>query len=259
MNAVDELCLNIRANHRERCFAMGMRKRADLAMGAFLRLELGWSPDLPKDQASSIRKSASDLLCGKLVDERFDLIVSAHHASIEPMCRIEKGATKSMKSCAKELPVWGRFGAAITGFGEIGLAIIVGEAGNLSNYPKKGHLWKRLGIACLGGVAQGKLGGKATAQEWIAHGYNPLRRARIFTIGDSLIKKENPYREIYLARKVYEKERAQDLGLVVLPAAKINTKNENATMSMGHVHRRAQRYMEQRLIRDLWREWRASA
>jgi hypothetical protein len=42
----------------------------------------------------------------------------------------------------------------------------------------------------------------------------------------------------------------------VCPAAKIPAKNKELYRSDGHVHNRAKRYMEKRLIRDLWRAWR---
>jgi hypothetical protein len=68
-------------------------------------------------------------------------------------------------------------------------------------------------------------------------GYNAERRSVLYCIGDSLLKKQNPYRELYLQRKAYEQEKAPD-GTKML------------------WHRRAQRYMEKRLLRDLWRAWR---
>jgi hypothetical protein len=60
----------------------------------------------------------------------------------------------------------------------------------------------------------------------------------VWTIGDALIKgNRDGYRRLYLERKALEAERPE-----------VETKM--------HAHRRAQRYMEKRLLRDLWREWR---
>ena len=71
-----------------------------------------------------------------------------------------------------------------------------------------------------------------------AHAIPRRRRSAIWTIGDSLIKQnEDGYRAVYDERKQYEKARDPE-------------------MSKMYAHRRAQRYMEKRLLRDLWRAWR---
>jgi len=73
---------------------------------------------------------------------------------------------------------------------------------------------------------------------YIEHGYSPKRRSRMWNIGDALIKgnADGIYRATYLKRKEYELAR-------------------NPEMPKIHAHRRAQRYMEKRLLRDLWRAW----
>jgi hypothetical protein len=140
---------------------------------------------------------------------------------------------KRLQKLAKDLPVW-EWVESVHGFGAMGLGQIVGEAGDLSNYANPAKLWKRMGLAVFDGKSQRKVCGAAAIEQ----GYSPQRRSMMFVIGDSLIKKQNPYRELYLARKVCEQEK--------LP--------EGTKM---HWHRRAQRYMEKRLLRDLWRAWRA--
>lgn len=44
--------------------------------------------------------------------------------------------------------------------------------------------------------------------------------------------------------------------MTVIEAAKIPKARTDEFMSLGHIDRRAQRYMEKRLLRDLWRAWR---
>jgi len=61
----------------------------------------------------------------------------------------------------------------------------------------------------------------------------------MFCLGDAMIKqtrKDNPYRTIYLERKELEKTKDADARPIV------------------H-HRRAQRYMEKRMLLDLWEAW----
>jgi hypothetical protein len=150
----------------------------------------------------------------------------------EPLHRHKLSVERQMTAVAKELPV-ADFVKDVTGLGWIGVGQIVAEAGDLSNYANPAKLWKRMGLAVMNGRAQRRVKDKEEAQE---QGFNPRRRAVMFVIGDSLIKKHNRYRELYLERKTVEEEKHPDL-------------------TRMHRHRRAQRYMEKRLLRDLWTEW----
>lgn len=141
-------------------------------------------------------------------------------------------AERQCQKAAKKLPVW-PFVEAINGFGPLGLAQIIGETGDLSLYSNPAKVWKRMGLAVIDGRAQRRVAGA----DALKHGYNPVRRAIMFCIGDSLLKKQNSYRELYLERKKYEEQKVPD-GTKML------------------WHRRAQRYVEKRLLRDLWRAWR---
>ena len=140
-----------------------------------------------------------------------------------------------MRKIAKELPVhdWMK---GIPGFGPLGLAQIIAETGDLSKYSNPSKVWKRMGLHVVNGRAARRVRGQGALEQQ----YSPHRRAIMFRIGDSLIKKENPYRALYLERKEYEKAKAPDLP------------------PMAH-HRRAQRYMEKRLLKHLWQQWRKAA
>ena len=155
---------------------------------------------------------------------------------------------KQMKKMAKELPVWA-WVKDIRGFGELSLAGIIGETGDLNNYSTPSKLWKRLGLAVINGGRQRKVAGV----EALEHGYAPHRRSLVWNLGDTMIKgvirkvndddgedtgervSLNEYGAIYLARKAYESERVE---------------------TKAHAHNRAKRYMEKRLILDLWKAWR---
>lgn len=152
---------------------------------------------------------------------------------------------KSMTSQARMLPVWPRV-MATRGFGALSLASLVGETGDLTNYSTHNKLWKRLGLAVINGERQRRLTGAAA----IEHGYCPSRRAVMWNIGQlmfraqsawvdkntGILKKEaGPYRLGYDARKELELTRVE---------------------SKAHAHNRATRYMEKKLVRNLWRAWR---
>lgn len=251
--ALSATIAEIRTLHRQRMFAQDQRKRADLALGALLRLHLGWQRDLPKADGERIRKRAADLmrlgeqdLKDKPVPDDPDyielreVILMALTAKL-PFATLEKNLSARLEALARGLPVWA-WAEGVRGFGAGSLAVIVGEAGDLSAYPSKSHLWKRCGLAVLDGVRQGGLSAGAPAAAWIAHGYSPRRRSRIWTIGDCLIKSngDGPYRRLYLERKEIEKARAAEGEEEIRPIV---------------AHRRAQRYMEKKFLSHLRAAW----
>src|SRR3990167_4901722 len=151
----------------------------------------------------------------------------------QPVTAWRKATEKEMEHIARSLPL-ASFVEATRGFGYLGLAQIVAEAGPLSDYANPAKLWKRFGLAVFDGKAQRRTTDKELA---IVMGFAPRRRAVMWNIGDSLIKRGVEYRAVYLVRKAYEEEQHPELRPI-------------------QRHRRAQRYMEKRLLRDLWRAWR---
>jgi hypothetical protein len=180
---------------------------------------------------------------GSEFEEMIRLSLDAKH----PFETKERELLKEMEKLAESLPVWPVFGEPIRGFGPGSLAVIMAEAGDLSGYADHSKLWKRMGLAVMNGVRQGGLAKNASKEDWIAHGYSPRRRSRMWNIGDALIKgnRDGAYRTAYLARKAYEAERDPE-----------NMTDPDTGKPNMHAHRRAQRYMEKRLLKDLWRAWR---
>lgn len=238
---LEVIIAEIRYWHRQRCFAMEQRKRSNLALGAFLRTMLGWSLALPDNERKEIAERASALLDEPDGSEWESVILAAKQSS-SPFVEIEKKSLKEMSNLAAGLPVWAAFGEGIRGFGLASLAVIVAEAGDLSLYSNPAKLWKRMGLAVMGDVRQGGLAKSASKEDWIAHGYNRQRRSRMWNIGDALIKSNQTgeYRALYLERKAYEIAREPEMKPI-------------------KAHRRAQRYMEKRLLKNLWQAWRRAA
>src|ERR1700693_1694537 len=135
----------IRANHRERCFLMEQRKRNHLALGAFLRLQLRWRKDLPEAERKAIAAEASRMI--KECDGPWSGVIAASDIGNAHFEELETTAKNVMGRLARELPVWALFGKAIRGFGEVSLAVIVAEAGDLADYGSVAKLWKRMGLA----------------------------------------------------------------------------------------------------------------
>ena len=258
MSELDELVTLLVGLHRHRCFAMKQRIGMEGALKARLRIIDGYHIDLPAAERKRISALAAKLAKGNFEDfedpDSYAMVAAALKGR-QSFEELETGLTKRMEKAAAQLPVWEGWGKAVRGFGVRSLGVIVGEAYDLSRYGTKMQLWKRMGLGLVGDVRQGAPGPNATAEDWRRHGYVATRRATVAVIGDSLVKQGELYREVYLKRKEYERAQAEARGLTVLPAAKIPA-SKVGYMSEGHVHNRAQRYMEKRFLYDLWRAWR---
>jgi hypothetical protein len=138
---------------------------------------------------------------------------------------------RRLKELAQKLPIW-EWWDSIHGLGALGLATIIAETGDLSNYTNPAKVWKRMGVAVINGERQRKKKG----DEALEQGYSPRRHAVIWVVADSLLKKQNTYKELYVTRKTYQAEKWPD-------------------RKKGHWHNEARRYVGKRLLRDLWRAW----
>lgn len=242
-----EICDRLIELHRQRQDLHRAEKSLTLQIKAKCRRLCGGD----KTDAERLYKA----MAGKGEHDYAVMALAVSQPFIEARSLIEaqrKQTEKAMEADAKRLPVaW--FVEATRGFGYGSLAAIVGESGNLSNYANPAKLWKRLGLAVIRGERQRRVTGLEAA---IEHGYSPSRRSVVWNIGDSMFRAGGPYADLCRERKEYERAKAAEQGLTVCPAAKIPAKDKDKYRSDGHVHNRAKRYMEKRLIRELWRAWR---
>lgn len=272
MNDYVETLGKLRSAHRARSFAMEQRKRANLATGSFLRTQLGWRKDLPEGKGEAIRAKAADFMkiaekdfAGKPVEvpegyHAFRKILLANIQSRVGFDGIEADTAKEMETLVKSLPIWSQFAEATRGLGAVSVGVILAETGDLCGYASPAKVWKRMGLAVMDGRRQGNPANDTGKEGWIEHGYSPKRRSLMFVIGDVMVKVGKEYRQVYLDRKEYLRNRATEQGFTVKPAAQIKKapeKDRVGFISDGQIHLSAQRYMEKRLLRDIWREWRA--
>jgi hypothetical protein len=165
-----------------------------------------------------------------------------------------KKREKELSLLARELPAHG-WVKDQKGLGELGFAMIIGEAGALDKYPNPAKLWKRMGLAVMPDGRQRKVTDKDLAK---LHGYAPKRRALVWTLGDSILRTKGHYRDIYDERKAVEMQKAEDEGRIVVPAKDVKENwSPDSFRTVGHIHNRAKRYMEKRMLKDLWVAWRA--
>jgi hypothetical protein len=172
-------------------------------------------------------------------------------AAMEPLEAQQAATERTLAKLVRTLPIheWAK---SISGLGDVSLAGIIGECGGHApgDFRTPAALWKRMGLGVISGGRQRRVAGDAALE----HGYSPTRRSLMWTVGECLIKAQvraekdadgtrtgsraiGPYGALYLERKAYEAERVE---------------------TAAHAHNRAKRYIEKRLLRDLWRAWRAN-
>lgn len=266
---------------KQRIFCIKSQSRADRSCEAFIARYLGYRGDLDEKERKALFARAGTLRRavekgGRINDGSHDSnapdadgqgISDNHMSDAASVCtpiiinsatsRIawdnhRRNVEKRMEALARSLPAhaWAK---GVAGFGNLGLAIIVGEVGNqgaptlpgLSNYATKERVWKRLGLAVISGERQQK---RTNIEQALEHGYNPRRRAEIWTIADSMFKhqwhgaKDNepagpagPYGVVYARRKAH---------------------TEGREWSLARRDKDARRIMTKALTEDLWRVWR---
>ena len=255
--SVEQICEALNECERMYSQTVAMRERINHRARAFIRTAMGYNPsDDDKKRQKLIADEASRVFAMIDAGEEVDGPLARHVVpfvleclqSSEPFAISADAYKKRLEILAEKLPVWNEHGATIKGFGLLGLARIVGIAGDFNKYDSVQKLWKRFGLAVINGSCQGRVSSKKVQDmddhekidrkaAWMERGYSPKRRAVMFTIGDSLVKcSSGPFRKVYDWRKEYELKRPE-------------------TKNAMHAHLKAQRYMEKQLLLELWEAW----
>ena len=279
----DTIISNLREWQAHRTATIRMQLRMDNQTLALIRRALGWQWDMDEKSREGLNKKAREIKASmeeghSAVESQSTYNLSALAPYIlmaqqarEPYDTYRKNVEKEMQKAVKELPIYDWW-HAIRGVGDLGLALIIGECGDLSNYPNHRHLWKRLGLVPMKGKAASNLaGGELTAEEWTQLGYSPKRRSVVYTIGEAIVKSKGEYRELFDRRKREEIDKARAEGLTVVTSGKATADSWEASglprpevvkkidkgqhRTCGHIHERAKRYTEKQLLKHLWRQW----
>jgi len=213
---------------------------------SLVRCGLGWRWEMPEKERTALNRRAERIV--KAVQRRGDThmasddldrsvadaygpFILACKTSSAPFDSVRDSCEKDMIALARTLPCAQHVEDTV-GFGYLGLAVLVGEAGDMGAYKSPAGLWKRFGVAPDGCYEMKDKQGKLCIAK------PKRRRSVLYTIGDSLIKgNKDGYRSLYVERKAYELARMPDMKPII-------------------AHRRAQRYMEKRLLKHLWQCWR---
>ncbi len=250
----------------ETCAALQALRRSDAALTkarvmsenhrrAHVATLLGYSAGA----AEKVRKAymaEADALIKELVadpgaEHQAALFVRASEHGIAALVQGEKANAKQMIAEARRLPVAAWAGLPEQrGFGELSLARVVGETGDLRAYANPAKVWRRLGLAPWtfakgGGEPVTRMGstwrtkGGLPADEWTQYGYSPRRRSVMYVVGDTLMKgnRTGPYKARYDAVK------ADKISLGWTPI---------------HAHKHALLVMTKLLVKQLWKAWNPS-
>lgn len=190
----------------------------------------------------------------------------AYYLARAALTEAKNNTERELLRCVARLPQdFLRWVDSVRGFGRLSAAQILAELGveglltGPRLYTSKSQIFKRMGLARVqmpdGSVeTQGRRQGKEAAE---LHGFNPRRRSTMFVIGNNLVNQnDGEYRALYDDMKRRETEKATSAGLTVRPANKIPKGKAAAYRSEMHIHIRAKRYIEKRLLKNLWQAWR---
>ena len=273
-----EMINGIIADHRTNRNAMAAKNRILLAAQARAKSLMGFSTHSPEADRKAISARAAKLMKAIEAEKRPDVdgdiydqalpFIRTCLMAMAPFEFLINDLTKSLSRNAKTLPIQSLV-ESISGVGFAGVAAIIGEAGaDLSEFPSHQHLWKRLGLAVVGGRSQGNAGPSAKSEDYIEHGYNPQRRSIVRScIGTPLMLRgeKNSYRpqyDEYKARIIFENESGAFSGRAAEECARAkragsapNKHNLEGRLTPAHINARALRYMEKCFIRDLWCAW----
>lgn len=209
-------------------------------------------------------------------------IIAPYLGAMEPLAFFRGEYEKQLIRAVKTLPIY-TWAKGVSGLGEPSLAGIIGECSGLNvetnewwtvgQMKSVSAMWKRLGLAVMGGVRQGDATAGLTKADWVEHGYVKTRRSVIWNVGECVVKaqwrKENT---VHAYGKFYGEEKARlqalnESGEYAEQAVRIVERMKKAgskplaenlagRLTPGHINNRAKRHMTKRLIRDLWIEWR---
>lgn len=174
-------------------------------------------------------------------------LVLAYESALAPINQMRDDLEAEARELAVHMPGY-EWWVSQDGLDALGVAIVVGNAGDVGSYRNRSCFLKRMSIAVIDGCRQGKPPEGASEEVWIHHGYKKQRRAAMYTIGVALFmtqtRTRGPWRQVYDKRRKDRESRE-----VYGPPDK----------AKGRYHNDAMRYMTVKLLQRYRSEWIAQA
>lgn len=236
-----------------RRFAISVQQKVSLATGSMIRRLAGWRADLPEAERERIARRARRLVAaieaGKATDDPIGPVaaplVLAAQASRQPFDALRREVEREMRRLARRLPGYG-FAKSVAGFGDLGFAVVVAEAGAVGEYRTVQGLWKRCGLGLVGGERQRLHRDPELAA---LHGYNPRRRGEMYAVvAEPLLRAQ--------WRGEKDGEPAHPIGPYGEAYGRKKAEYAARDWRPKHAHMAASRYMTKLLLRDLCGAWR---
>ena len=292
---VPEMCGELQCLQRQRAWHMKSRIMIANRLQATVAGTLGYHSGMKEAERGQKMAEADKLIkqiaAGQNRSHQLSGLVLTTLRAINGFENMKKDLEKKMVKFAKQLPVaaWVEEPEQ-RGFGLLMLAIVVGEAGDLSNYANPGKLWRRFGLApyskdgenLMGATwrsrGNGRRGTKLHAEDWEAFGYSPRRRSIAYLIGEGLMKQNGrngagdfpnetdaefvgPYRQRYDVKKQEAAEKHPDW----IKCQKCDGSGESSGKKCSnckgtgevwmHCHRHGMLLATKLLLKELLLEW----
>jgi hypothetical protein len=250
LDTLGQQCAELQRLQRQRVVVEKSEKMQQNRLRSVVASTMGYTNELTKEERQARFVEAQkliDRISGS--DEKHPLkeVIEATQHGICAMTKLGDEVEHQMRLISRQLPVFAWLKKeAQKGVGELGLAKIIGEAGDLRGYSGPAKLWRRLSCAPYESENYGtKMGstwligkeGKLTSEEWSEYHYNPRRRSVVYTIGDTMIKLNHSiYREHYNSMKKLFLEKHPDATPI-------------------RCHRHASLVMTKLMLKNLWVVW----
>jgi hypothetical protein len=267
--AVTDLVAQIRNMHKLRQGMIRAKNRIVLQGMACVRHAIHQPEDYENDATKkALRERADKMYREAAADEghQFHPNIKPYLMAAAPLEEAAETYAKRLEKLAKQLPVFA-WVQSVKGLGTVSFATIVGEAGDIGTYRGPEGLWKRMGLAVIGGKAQGRPGAGATSEDWIAHGYSGERRSVAWNARNGLILGMGRWRpafgedvdanpELTPYQRLFAKRARLECEKLGKPVTEAKTGKESYS---AHAIARAMRFVEKRMLKELYLNWRRAS
>lgn len=256
IDTLQSICSNIQALQRSRAWYLKTRIMAENRLTHTIAGYLGYHTGLEEKHRAELFKQAREIII--TIDDLPDHPMQPYIGTIMPTINncnfMISTIEKQMIELVEQLPVYHwTIRSEQRGFGLKSLAVIVGESGDISNYPNPAKLWRRFGCAPFNHNGKNQMGstwrsgqnGKLPAEIWEEFGYSPRRRSIAFVVGECLIRKN-----------FYDGERDRPGPYVTrYNEAKQIYLSKHPDSTKMHAHKHGMLLATKLLLKNLWIEW----
>ena len=194
-------------------------------------------------------------------------------AAREPLVNGKIDQGHNIEAHVKRLPIvkWIQGDPIAKGLGLLSAGRIIGAChtltGNVLDAPNPAKVWRRMGLAVFNGQAARRIKGRTAADKKMAEriGYSPARRSLMHQVGELILRAQGPGKKVkrrtghlydlYTTRKAFELTKIQPGQLM----GESKTTGQPVDLRLVVAHKRALRYIEKRLLREMWRAWNGEA